>query len=71
MKFSMQPQSRALMFPRAESAQVELILTRHDGTPWVLSMSAGIERFVGRFPRLPRLLIDGPLLSYRSPYPGS
>ena len=59
------------MFQREEPAQVELILSRHDGTPWTLTMSAGIERFVGRFPRLPRLLVDGPLLNFRAPYPGS
>jgi hypothetical protein len=47
------------------------MLTRHDGTPWTVSMSAGMERFVGRYPRLTRLVIDGPLLDYRMAYPGS
>ena len=67
----MQQEPRGLMFQRTEPAQVELVLIRHDGTPWTLSMSAGSERFVGRFPRLPRLLLDGPLLNFRAPYPGS
>ena len=59
------------MFQRSEPARLELMLTRHDGTPWTLSMSAGMERFVGRYPRLTRLVIDGPLLDYRMAYPGS
>lgn len=67
----MHRQPRGLMFQRPEPAQVELILSRNDGTPWTLSMSVGTERFVGRFPRLPRMLVDGPLLNYRAPYPGS
>lgn len=71
MTNAMQPLPPGLMFQRPEPAQVELVLYRADGTPWTLSMSAGVERFVGRFPRLPRLLIDGPLLQYRAPYPGS
>ena len=50
---------------------MELVLTRHDGSPWTLTMSAGMERFIGHYPRLTRLVIDGPLLAYRIAYPGS
>jgi hypothetical protein len=60
-----------LMFRKSEEPQVELVLTCHDGTPWALTMSASTARIVGRYPRLTRFIVDGPLLCYRSPYPGS
>jgi hypothetical protein len=59
------------MFQGSEPARMELVLTRHDGSPWTLTMSAGMERFIGHYPRLTRLVIDGPLLAYRIAYPGS
>jgi hypothetical protein len=34
-------------------------------------MSSGMEQFIGRYPRLPRLVVDGPLLDYRVSFPGS
>jgi hypothetical protein len=71
MKEPMKAQPRGLMFQADEPARVELVLSRSDGTSWTLSMSAGSERFVGRYPRIPRLLIDGPLLPFRAPYPGT
>ena len=55
-------------FPRsfaAEAARVELRLTLADGSPWVLSVSAGIERFIGYYPRLEGIVADGALLEYR------
>ena len=71
MKNRMNARFHSLMFNAAETAQVELVLSRNDGTPWTLRMSAGCMRFVGHYPRLPRLIVDGPVLSYRAPYPGS
>ncbi|HEX8480468.1 MAG TPA: hypothetical protein VF650_01020 [Allosphingosinicella sp.] len=59
------------MFQDAEPAQVELVLSLNDGSPWTLTMSARTARIIGRYPRLPRLVVDGPLLNYRTPYPGS
>jgi hypothetical protein len=67
----MKADSQGLMFQQAEPARVELVLTTHDGRPWTLTMSAGTARIVGRYPRLTRLVVDGPLLCYRTPYPGS
>ena len=67
----MTSQSPALMFQDAEPARVELVLSLNDGTPWMLTMSARTAEIVGRYPRLPRLIVDGPLLCYRTPYPGS
>lgn len=67
----MNSQSPMLMFQRAEPARVELVLSLNDGSPWTLTMSARTAEIVGRYPRLPRLIVDGPLLNYRTPYPGS
>lgn len=71
MTLPMDQQSPRLMFRRAEPPRVELVLTRHDGTPWTLTMSAEAARIVGRYPRLTRFIVDGPLLCYRTPYPGT
>ena len=60
-----------LMFQKPDPPQVELVLTCHDGTPWTLSMSARTAEIVGRYPRLTRFIVDGPLLCYRTPYPGT
>lgn len=67
----MSAQPTGLMFPEAEPPQVELVLTCHDGTPWTLTMSASTARIIGRYPRLTRFIVDGPLLCYRTPYPGT
>jgi hypothetical protein len=71
MKLPMIAEPRGLMFQNAEAAEVELVLSRNDGSPWTLTMSAKTAKIVGRYPRLPRLIVDGPLLRYRAPYPGS
>ena len=68
----MTDQPKSFMLQTAEQVRVELLLTTADGTPWTLTMSAGVERFIGRYPRLNRILVvDGPLLDYRAAYPGS
>ena len=56
------------LFP-VESARTELVLRRPDGAAWVLSMSAGVERFIGWYPRVDGLDAGGPLLSYRIVHP--
>ena len=68
----MTDQPKSFMLQTDERARVELLLTTADGMPWTLTMSAGVERFIGRYPRLNRILVvDGPLLDYRTAYPGS
>ena len=67
----MRRQPSGFMFQASERARIELLLTRADGSPWAVTMSAGTEKFIGRYPRLTRFIIDGPLLDYRSAYPGS
>jgi hypothetical protein len=71
MKMPMSVSPPGLMFQEAAEPRVELMLTRHDGTPWTLTMSASTARIVGRYPRLTRFIVDGPLLCYRTPYPGT
>lgn len=67
----MDAQLPKLMFQKPSQPQVELVLTCHDGTPWTLTMSASTARIIGRYPRLTRFIVDGPLLCYRTPYPGT
>ena len=60
-----------LMVPRhdsprfGDSPRLELALRDADGAPWVLQLSAGMERFIGAYPRLDGFGGDGPLLVFR------
>ena len=58
----------SMLFPMPHSiaghARTELVLRMQDGSPWRLSLSAGMERFVGAYPRLPGFASDGALLTY-------
>jgi hypothetical protein len=51
--------------PRTLTASVELVLRLADGTPWRLSMSPGMECFIGSYPRVDGIDCGGPLLSFR------
>jgi len=44
---------------------VELVLRNRDGDPWSLILSLGMERFIGRYPRLDGIGCGEPLLSFR------
>lgn len=66
----MQPEPFRALFrfaaaPRVEP-RVELVLRAPGGAPWVLTMSAGVERFIGLYPRLGGIAAEGPLLDYRA-----
>ena len=50
-------------------ARVELLLQTAEGAPWRLRLSAGMERFVGAYPRLPGIVSEGPLLAFRTVSP--
>lgn len=41
-----------------------LVLRRADGSAWPLTFSAGIERFIGAYPRVAGLCAEGELLRY-------
>jgi hypothetical protein len=42
-----------------------LELRLSDGTAWTLRVSPGVERFIGRYPRVPGIAPSGGLLTFR------
>jgi hypothetical protein len=54
------------LFSVSEAPRVELSLFDAEGLPWTLSVSPGIERFIGFYPRLDGIDGGGPLLEYRT-----
>ena len=52
-------------------ARTELVLRLADGSPWRLSVTPGMERFIGHYPRLPSFGGESGLLHYRSVAPAS
>jgi hypothetical protein len=54
------------VFPAAAPApRVELALRDREGEPWLLTLSCGMERFIGAYPRLPGFECGGGLLAFR------
>lgn len=49
----------------ADPRRIELVLRLEDGSPWKLTLSAGMERFIGHYPRVDGLDAGGPLLRFR------
>jgi hypothetical protein len=52
-------------FDGFEAPRVELVLFDRHEREWTLTVSAGMERFIGFYPRLDGIASDGPLLRYR------
>lgn len=50
--------------PDADTAAFALLLRAGDGSAWPLVFSAGIERFIGAYPRVEGLCREGELLRY-------
>lgn len=50
----------------APPPRLELALTRPNGEPWSLTVSPGMERYIGHYPRLEGFACAGPVLVYRS-----
>lgn len=50
--------------PRPKTPYVELVLRLEDSSPWHLTVSAGVERFIGYYPRLDGFDTGGPLVSF-------
>jgi hypothetical protein len=46
--------------------RVELLLRLEDGSPWALTVSAGMERFIGYYPKVDGIDSGEPLLSFRA-----
>jgi hypothetical protein len=47
------------------ASTLELVLRDGDGAPWVLSLSAGMEAFIGAYPRIDGFGAGDPLLVFR------
>lgn len=45
--------------------RVELALRTGEGEAWILTVSSGVERFIGAYPRLPGFNAGGRLLDFR------
>ncbi len=54
---------------RPETARLELVLRAGDGGEWRLILSAGMDRFIGRYPLVDGLGSAGPLLRFRTAHP--
>ena len=53
----------------ADPTRVELELLLEDGTPWRLTVSAGVQQFIGHYPRIDGIDAGGPLLRFRAADP--
>jgi hypothetical protein len=55
-----------LMFQTPEQGRIALVLAGADGESWTVTMSPGIDRFIGRYPRLESIAAgDSSLLAFR------
>ena len=46
--------------------RVELVLRDAAGAPWPLTLSPGVEKFIGSYPRVDGFDAGGPLIVYRT-----
>jgi hypothetical protein len=53
----------------AAPSRLELVLRLEDGSPWRLTVSTGMERFIGYYPRVDGLDSGGPLLRFQAVKP--
>jgi hypothetical protein len=51
--------------PSTQTRQLYLVLRQVDGPAWTVRFSAGIERFIGVYPRLEAFDCGEPLLVFR------
>lgn len=57
--------------PPRRRSKVQLMLRTPEGGQWRLTLSRGMERFIGHYPRVAGLGSGGPLLRYKSLDAGS
>jgi hypothetical protein len=62
----MRPNALRPLFSAETAPRLELVLYTADRRPWVLSLSPGVERFIGSYPRVDGIETRSPLLQYRS-----
>lgn len=51
--------------PRRSTAKIQLMLRTPDGGRWGVTVSDGMERFIGHYSRVPGLSSESRLLEYR------
>jgi hypothetical protein len=54
-----------LALPSPPSSKIQLTLRSPEGGCWDLTVSVGMERFIGAYSRVPGLGSDSPLLDYQ------
>jgi len=54
---------------RPKAPCLELVLRLEDGSPWRLTVTAGMDRFIGYYPLADGLDAGGPLLRFRAVKP--
>lgn len=55
----------ARQLPPRKASKIQLMLRTPEGDRWGLTLSQGMERFIGHYPRVPGLGCGGPLLRYQ------
>jgi hypothetical protein len=55
---------RSIFLPSIDRGSLELVLRLPDGSPWRLTLSPGMERFIGYYPRVEGIDPGGPLLRF-------
>jgi hypothetical protein len=55
----------AFSLPAADPGRLILELRLADGSPWLLTLTPGMERFIGFYPRVEGIDAGGPLLRFR------
>jgi hypothetical protein len=51
--------------PPRSTSRIQLMLRTPDGAPWSVSLSPGMERFIGHYSRVPGLSSGSSLLQYK------
>ena len=59
------PMRAPLPLPLRQASRIRLNLRTRDGGAWDLIVSAGMERFIGFYSRVPGLGSGSPLLDYQ------
>ncbi len=51
--------------PPPSPAKIQLMLRTRSGGRWAVTLSHGMERFIGHYPKVPGISSDSRLLEYR------
>lgn len=62
----MRPDAPRFLFTADAGRRLELVLYTADREAWTLTLSPGMERFIGHYPRVDGIDSGAPLLAYRA-----